>query len=171
MGIPLKNPNVLYYNIRLYIYDLLQESKQNNQMKVMMKYQRMKRKNKKNFTYVVRVHSDSIDYIKMLLLALITVSLCAVEDTKEIMQDWDKYMRGFLPDDMISFSIEKGGEEIFIESVKNPPTNIRGTFFIPIYTMDTIDFKVLDPSGSMIYAKMMKKEAVFSFNATDKGDY
>jgi hypothetical protein len=45
----------------------------------------MKRKNKKNFTYVVRVHSDSIDYIKMLLLALITVSLCAVEDTKEIM--------------------------------------------------------------------------------------
>jgi hypothetical protein len=80
-------------------------------------------------------------------------------------------MRGFLPDDMISFSIEKGGEEIFIESVKNPPTNIRGTFFIPIYTMDTIDFKVLDPSGSMIYAKMMKKEAVFSFNATDKGDY
>ncbi|CAK62261.1 unnamed protein product (macronuclear) [Paramecium tetraurelia] len=106
-----------------------------------------------------------------ILLGLFTLSWCNIEETKDIMQDWDKYMRGFLPDDMISFQIEKGGEEIFIETIKKTPTNIRGTFFIPIYTLDTIDFKVIDPSGSMIYAKMMKKEAVFSFNATEKGDY
>ena len=29
----------------------------------------------------------------------------------------------------------------------------------------------MDPSGVMIYTKMMKKEAVFSFNATQIGDY
>lgn len=106
-----------------------------------------------------------------ILFCLIALSYCSIEETKEIMQDWDKYMRGFLPDDLISFSIDKGGEEIFIETIKTIPTNIRGTFFIPLYTTDTIDFKVIDPSGSMIYAKMMKKESVFSFNCTEKGDY
>lgn len=106
-----------------------------------------------------------------IVFTLFAITLCSLEETKEIMQDWDKYMRGFLPDDMISFKVEKGAEEIFIESVKKVPTNIRGTFFIPIYTTDTIDFKVIDPSGSMVYTKMMKKEAVFSFNATEKGDY
>jgi len=29
----------------------------------------------------------------------------------------------------------------------------------------------MDPSGIMIYTKIMKKEAVFSFNATQLGDY
>lgn len=94
----------------------------------------------------------------------------AVDDTKAIMDEWDKYMRGFSPDDMISFSIGVGEEETFIEKVTQP-TVIRGTFFIPIFTTDTIDFKVYDPTGVMVYTKMMKKEAVFSFNATQEGDY
>lgn len=43
-----------------------------------------------------------------IVFTLFTITLCSLEETKEIMQDWDKYMRGFLPDDMISFKVEKG---------------------------------------------------------------
>lgn len=79
-------------------------------------------------------------------------------------------MRGFMPDDMISFQVEAGGEEIFVEKVTKP-TLIRGTYFIPRFTPDTIDFQVYDPSGVMIFTKVMKKEAVFSIDAQQLGDY
>ncbi|KAM3132201.1 hypothetical protein pb186bvf_015661 [Paramecium bursaria] len=106
----------------------------------------------------------------MFLFLLLAEVLGSIEDQKQLMEDWDKYMRGFQPDDMISFKVDQGSEEIFVEKITQP-TIIRGTYFIPLYTQDTIDFKVIDPSGVMIYAKLMKKEAVFSVNVTQLGDY
>lgn len=46
----------------------------------------------------------------LIMLALFSVS--ADLDDKDLMLDWDKHMRQFIPDFMTSFTIEAGQEEV-----------------------------------------------------------
>lgn len=50
-------------------------------------------------------------------------------------------------------------------------TNVRGAYFIPLYSKDTIDFQIMDPEGIVIFTRVHKKESVFSLNLTMAGDY
>lgn len=53
-----------------------------------------------------------------LFTALIVIAnSAAIDETRALMEEWDKFMRGFHPDDLISFSIGVGQEEVFIEKI------------------------------------------------------
>ncbi|CAD8057683.1 unnamed protein product [Paramecium sonneborni] len=92
------------------------------------------------------------------------------EERKQLMDDWEGQMADFIPDDMLSFELKKGEVEILEQYIKHP-TNIRGAFFLSIMNKDKIDFSIKDPRGKVIDNKNQKKEAVFSVNITNPGNY
>ena len=42
----------------------------------------------------------------------ITATSTPEQDAKSMMEEWDQHMRAFVPDDMMSFSIEGNSEEV-----------------------------------------------------------
>lgn len=84
------------------------------------------------------------------------------------------YMEDFDPEHMLKFDIEKGGEETYYVSVKEPNKELKGTFMV--YTEDDkidpiINFFVLDPDGNKIVSKKKKSMWHFGFNTTMPGEY
>ena len=51
-------------------------------------------------------------------------------------------MDDFTPDDLIAFTIPKGGVETLEEFV-DKPTKVRGAFFLSVYSKQKVDFSVL----------------------------
>ena len=45
------------------------------------------------------------------------------------MEDWGALMHNFIPDEILTFTLEKGTTETFFEEVREP-TNIRGVYFV-----------------------------------------
>jgi hypothetical protein len=58
-----------------------------------------------------------------------------------------------------------------IYTTKQPNRQIRGTYFISLYSKEGIDFTVQDPTGLPLFEKNDKKEALFIFNTSFPGDY
>lgn len=50
-------------------------------------------------------------------------------------------------------------------------TNFRGTYFISLFSKETIDFQIRDPKGYVIFTKINRKEAIFNINVTMAGNY
>ncbi|CAK77274.1 unnamed protein product (macronuclear) [Paramecium tetraurelia] len=92
------------------------------------------------------------------------------QDRKDLMQEWELMMQDFIPDDMIAFELKQGNMEILEEGIHHP-TTIRGAYFISMTTKEKINFLIKDPKGNIISSKAAKKEAVFSVNITEPGDY
>lgn len=63
------------------------------------------------------------------------------DERQDIMEDWENLMTDFLPDDMISFDLKKGHEEVVEEHIPYP-TNVRGAYFISLMVKDKVDFIV-----------------------------
>ncbi|CAD8158545.1 unnamed protein product [Paramecium octaurelia] len=92
------------------------------------------------------------------------------QDRKDLMQEWELMMQDFIPDDMIAFELKQGTIELLEEGIHHP-TTIRGAYFISMATKEKINFLIKDPKGNIISSKAGKKEAVFSVNITEPGDY
>jgi len=60
---------------------------------------------------------------------------------------------------------------VMVYTTKESHVAIRGTFFISLYSKDTIDFQIKDPKGYAIFTKIDKKEGIFNITTNMVGDY
>ena len=88
-----------------------------------------------------------------------------------IMEEWDKYMTHFEPEDILSFEVEAGGSEILFEHI-HKATTIRGAFFVTLHQKDfKIDFLIKGPSGTILLSKERLSEAIFNISVPTAGEY
>ncbi|KAL4490957.1 hypothetical protein ABPG72_008693 [Tetrahymena utriculariae] len=92
------------------------------------------------------------------------------EDRVAIMEEWEKHMQDFIPDEMLTFEIESKKEELFMEDI-TIPTQMRGAFFVSYFSDEKIDFIIRDPNKHKIFHKFNKREGIFNVNATTIGTY
>ncbi|KAL4451125.1 hypothetical protein ABPG74_021447 [Tetrahymena malaccensis] len=92
------------------------------------------------------------------------------EDRVAIMEEWEKHMQDFIPDEMLTFEIESKKEELFMEDI-TVPTQMRGAFFVSYFSDEKIDFIIRDPNKHKVFHKFNKREGIFNVNATTIGTY
>lgn len=93
------------------------------------------------------------------------------EESAELMKEWQEYMQGFVPADMITFELNPRATEEFFEEVDVLPSFIRGAWFVSSSESRDIDFSILDPSKNSIVQQKGKKEGIFYFDAKRRGEY
>lgn len=87
-------------------------------------------------------------------------------------------MKEFVPDEMLSFTLEKGSTETFFEEV-HEPTNIRGAYFVSYDSSEKINFKVyfyfllqiISPTENVVFEKKKRRESIFNIDVTELGSY
>ncbi|EGR28977.1 hypothetical protein IMG5_165730 [Ichthyophthirius multifiliis] len=57
-------------------------------------------------------------------------------------------MQDFVPDDMLTFSLQNYSEEIFVEDVL-APTQLRGAYFVAYNSEENINFFIRDPQKKL----------------------
>ncbi|EAR92966.1 emp24/gp25L/p24 family protein (macronuclear) [Tetrahymena thermophila SB210] len=92
------------------------------------------------------------------------------EDRVAIMEEWEKHMQDFIPDEMLTFEIDSKKEELFMEDI-TVPTQMRGAFFVSYFSDEKIDFVIRDPNKHKVFHKLNKREGIFNVNATTIGTY
>ena len=71
----------------------------------------------------------------------------------EIMKEWEETMSDFTPDAMLTFELEKGGIDVFVENIQIQ-TTLRGAYFVSYKSTDKIDFEIIAPNGSKLFIKV-----------------
>lgn len=93
------------------------------------------------------------------------------EENARLMKEWDMHMTDFVPADLVSFEIAPRGHEEFYEVIDDLPSKVRGAFFVSSKETKDIDLVIYDPSKALIYESRKKKEDLFHFEATRRGQY
>jgi p24 family protein beta-1 len=91
--------------------------------------------------------------------------------SQELMQEWDEKMKGFLPEDLTTFELPTRSEVEFYETVDFVPSTIRGAWFLASDNSKDVEFRVLDPSHTVIFERKNRRETVFKIEATKPGEY
>lgn len=89
------------------------------------------------------------------------------------MKEWDDYMTGFVPEDMLTIDLRDRTEFILYEDIKKEGVYIRGAYFVQKSDDDNrfIDFYIYDPNDRIIFVDKKKEEGLFRFNTTKVGTY
>lgn len=56
-------------------------------------------------------------YYVVYVAAVLLLGANASEDVKGLMEEWDKHMRAFVPDDMMSFTVDSLDDEVPISII------------------------------------------------------
>lgn len=51
------------------------------------------------------------------------------EQTGSLIDEWSQYMRGFIPDFMVTVSLPRDSSEVFYQEVDTEPVMLRGAYF------------------------------------------
>lgn len=78
------------------------------------------------------------------------------EDMTKWLDDWEKYMKDFKADEMLSFEVGARGFEVFFEDI-NKPCHIRGAYFINFDSKEGLDLKILDPKNKDVFKSFGKR--------------
>lgn len=92
-------------------------------------------------------------------------------DRSALMEEWDTYMKDFVPADMMTFELPARAEEDFFANIDVIPSYIRGAYFISSRESKDINFQILDPANKSVFQKIGKPEAIFHFDAEMQGPY
>merc|ERR1719446_730584 len=88
-----------------------------------------------------------------------------------LVDEWGHYMDGFTPDILLTFPLAARTEEQFYEDV-TPPFILRGGFFAASSEeTSSVDFKITNPAGDVVFDKTDEAEGLFHFVAKKKGTY
>lgn len=86
------------------------------------------------------------------------------------MEEWNKYMSDFIPEDMSTFELPPKKTESIIEPIAEQDNEyIRGAYFVQ--GDKNLDFYILDPKRRVIFSRRNQHEGIFRFNTTMEGDY
>ncbi len=100
------------------------------------------------------------------------------EEEKELMTEWETHMHDFVPEDLLSMTVDPKDEQVFYYDVTEEQLKksggkvyIRGAYFVSDSSngVKRIDFFVLNPDMKVIFASKKKEEGIFRFNATKEG--
>ncbi|OMJ93356.1 hypothetical protein SteCoe_3711 [Stentor coeruleus] len=100
-----------------------------------------------------------------------TLDVSAEEEGIELLKEWYDKMKGFLPEDMITFEIAARGQEEFYEVIDVIPSTIKGAWFLGSSNSKDMDFTIYDPMQNVVFERKSKKEAFFSIEANYQGAY
>ena len=97
-------------------------------------------------------------------------------EKKAMMEEWDRHMTDFVPDDMLTVELQPREEMSLHEEAPEDSIYMRGAYFVnaPPGTEKTdrlIDFFVLDPNYQVIYSRRKQEEGLFRFNSSMPGQY
>lgn len=88
-----------------------------------------------------------------------------------LVDEWEHYMDGFTPDILLTFPLAARTDELFYEEV-TPPFVLRGGFFASSSEeTSSVDFKIENPVGEVVFEKVDEAEGLFHFVAKKKGTY
>jgi len=88
-----------------------------------------------------------------------------------LVEEWEHYMDGFTPDILLTFPLSARTDEYFYEEVI-PPFVLRGGFFASSSEeTSSVDFKITNPAGEVVFDKSDEAEGLFHFVAKKKGTY
>lgn len=87
------------------------------------------------------------------------------------MDEWDKYMNDFEPEDMLTIQIASRQVETFYEYISTVPSKIRGAWYIGSGDKKIIDFWVVHPNGQVSHKTEGRNEGIFYFEAEEIGTY
>lgn len=105
------------------------------------------------------------------------------------LEDWEKNMKDFKADEMLSFELAARCKiispsyiyntnyfsfllafEVFFENI-NKPGLVRGAYFLNFDSKDGLDLKIVDPKNNEVHKTVGKRQGIFSFEATEIGTY
>lgn len=91
-----------------------------------------------------------------------------------MMEEWDTYMKDFVPDDMLTVQLGAREELSLHEDAPSESIYIRGAYFVNAKAgtpkeQKIIDFFVLDPNYQVIFSRRKNEEGLFRFNTTMAG--
>lgn len=86
------------------------------------------------------------------------------------LEDWEKNMKDFKADEMLSFELAARSFEVFFENI-NKPGLVRGAYFLNFDSKDGLDLKIVDPKNNEVHKTVGKRQGIFSFEATEIGTY
>jgi len=88
-----------------------------------------------------------------------------------LVEEWDKTMDGFVPELLLTFPLPPRSDEYFYEDV-TPPYVLRGGFFASAGDeTSSVDFKITNPAGDVVFDKADEADGLFHFMARKKGTY
>lgn len=79
-------------------------------------------------------------------------------------------MQDFHPDELLSFDLEKGEQEVLFQKI-NLPTLIRGAYYVNNNQEDKINFHIQAPNLTYVSTIFNKREGIYYINLTDVGEY
>lgn len=82
----------------------------------------------------------------------------------EWLEEWEKSMKDFKADEMLSFEVVPRGFEVFFEDIDSP-CMVRGAYFINFDAKEGLDLKILDPMNLEVYKTVGKRQGIFNFEA------
>mmetsp|Transcript_58458 Transcript_58458/g.161719 ORF Transcript_58458/g.161719 Transcript_58458/m.161719 type:complete len:274 (-) Transcript_58458:179-1000(-) len=91
-----------------------------------------------------------------------------------LVEEWDKHMEGFVPELLLTFPLAARTDEFFYEDIAEgaPPVLIRGGFFASAEEeTSSVEFRIQDPKGNILFEKSDDAEGLFRFLTTMPGTY
>ena len=93
------------------------------------------------------------------------------EETAKLTKEWEDQMKDFTPSDLVTFELGPRNQEDFWEVIETVPSRVRGAFFVSSQETRDIDLTILGPDGAVAYRSTRRKEGIFYFDATERGQY
>jgi hypothetical protein len=100
-----------------------------------------------------------------------SLDVSAEDESVELLKEWYEKMKGFVPENMVTFEIAARGQEEFYEVIDVLPSTIKGAWFLGSSNSKDVDFTIYDPLQNVVFERKSKKEAFFSIEAKNQGAY